>query len=181
MQKILGFSLIEVLVSTLIILTLSGIGIASFNNFSQDQAIKQAAADLKNNLRLAQNKAITGEKLCGPEACGGTNSICDGEEEELSLSGWEVGFTLGSEDIPSSYEIYGVCGDNHFSRQTFSLPRKIYIGYISSSDNKVRFKAFPGGVQNSVDICLGGYGRRYKLSISLSGEIIDYGLVSSCP
>lgn len=167
-----GFTLIELTVSILIVFILTSIGIASYNNFSRDQTIKQTAADLKNNLRMAQNKALNGEKICSPDVCGGSNNICDGEDDEKTLIGWEV--SIGT----NNYSIYGICGDKIFGKETFNLAKDVST---KNAPLTVRFKSLIGGVESPINICLSGFNRFYKISVTLSGEIIDYGLVKDCP
>lgn len=52
-----GLTLIEILVSVVILTTVIGIGVAGYNNFNENQKVKQAALTVKNNLRFAQEKA----------------------------------------------------------------------------------------------------------------------------
>jgi len=169
-----GFTLIELIVTTTIILILTGVGIAAYNNFNETQILKQAALDLKNNLRFAQTKALAGEKVCGPDFCGGADTDCGNEDDELPLSGWEVKFNA------DNYEIYGVCQDKTFNSKTYyySNDQKIRVSPLPLD---LRFKAAPLEVLNPGDICLSGFNKKYKLSVTLSGEIIDYGIVSTCP
>ena len=54
----LGFTLIELLIVIAIIGVLSAISIPSFSNFNNNQRLSQAAKQVKNDLRSAQNRAI---------------------------------------------------------------------------------------------------------------------------
>lgn len=166
-----GFTLIELLVTTGIISILVTIGLASYNRFNERQILIQAASDLKNNLRLVQNKAMTGEKVCGAGACGGTNNICDNEAGEKPLSGWKITFAA------DSYTINGVCEETEFSDKTYNLASGISISPLPSP---VTFLSLTKGVSNQAIICLNGFSQIYKITVSSNGEIIDDGLKAVC-
>lgn len=57
-----GFTLVELLIVVTILVTLLGVGLASFNTFNRRERLKQAALTLKSNLRFAQTKSISVEK-----------------------------------------------------------------------------------------------------------------------
>ncbi len=58
----LGFTLIELLIVIAIIGILTAIAIPSFSSFNTNQRLSQAAKQVKNDLRSAQNRAINGVK-----------------------------------------------------------------------------------------------------------------------
>lgn len=55
-----GFTLIELLVVITLVGILSAISIPSFSSFTNTQRLSQAAKQVKNDLRSAQNRAING-------------------------------------------------------------------------------------------------------------------------
>lgn len=165
-----GFSLIELVVAITIVFLLSGIGIASYNSFNETQSLKQEALDLKNNLRLAQNKALSNEKICGQTACGGDENTC---LESEPLTGWQVKFNL------ADYEIYGSCGSNIFSLKKYSLKSGLRFSYPAQGFI-LTFQALTAAVVNSSVICLNDSNKTYKLEVKPSGEIKDYG-ITTCP
>jgi len=57
-----GFSLVELLVVLAIMGILATIGLARYNNFNARQQVKNAALELKSNLRKYQTYAISGQK-----------------------------------------------------------------------------------------------------------------------
>lgn len=101
-----GFTLVEVLLVIAILSTLFGLSVVSYRNFQAGQAVEQAAATLRTNLRFAQSQAFGGVKNC---PLGGT------------LLGWGV--------IPASnrYDIYVFCIDPDPSRNETNLYRSIRL------------------------------------------------------
>ena len=63
-----GFTLIELVLVFGIIFTVTGLSFAGFQDISKVQFLKDAALELKSNLRYAQNLAISGVK---PAGCSG--------------------------------------------------------------------------------------------------------------
>lgn len=137
----IGFTLIETLVVVAIMIILIGVGVASYNNFNQNQILSQAASTLVTNLRDAQNRALSGEKNCSSSACGGANSICDNGVGDKPLDGWYVNFAL------SSYTIKGHCGGlppagTDFSIITVNLPSQLeFSAPPPPSPNPILFKS----------------------------------------
>ena len=72
MKRYSGFTLIEVLISLTIIGLLFGFGFVSFRDFSRRQAVVSAGRAVIGDLRLAQSKALSGEK---PASCNGANTL----------------------------------------------------------------------------------------------------------
>lgn len=65
-----GFTIIEILVATSIMMVLFGIVIARYNSFNESEKVRQAALTLKADLRLAQTKARSGQLPLSPECLG---------------------------------------------------------------------------------------------------------------
>lgn len=113
-----GFTFIELVVATGILLTLVGFGSASYINYNEHQLLEQAGRDLKNNLTVAQQNATTGVKdneLCDPDfnVVTGVN----GPTPPETFRGWCVS-PVHTDPIPTpgtpfeAYQIYGVCDTN---------------------------------------------------------------------
>ena len=173
-----GFTLIELLVVVGIIVLLVGGGVAAYNNFNQNQILAQATATLRTNLRDAQNRALSGEKVCGPSACGGTNSTCGDEAAyhptnnptgEKQLDGWQVNFSA-----PRTYRLSGVCGSTIFSEVSFNLLTDLEFFFLPSP-NPILFKSLTHGtnVSGSTAITLKhtGSGKTQSITVTASGEI----------
>lgn len=147
-----GFTLIELLVVMSIIGILFGIGIAQYMNFNRRQILDQAAQELKSNLRLAQNKALAGEKQSG--WCASPNH----------LRGYQLRF-----NSTQNYLIEAVCSDGS-TRQVKStaLPSSV----TKSGSTSVLFKVLAQGVETEASFALSGYGEPPQtVTVTKTGEI----------
>ena len=91
-----GFTLIELMVTISIIGILFTIGMAGYTRFNRSQTLVQAALELRNDLRLTQDKALVGEKPSG---------WCTGEDENME------GYRLVFAGDGQSYSIRPRCSD----------------------------------------------------------------------
>lgn len=112
-KTVLGFTLIELLVVIAIIGTLVAVLLPQLNNFNREQALKNAAADLKSNIRKTQNNAASG-----------LNCNSNG----LAATKWTLTFIQGA----STYSIIATCSDlgNSLVSTSYSFPAGITIGGI---------------------------------------------------
>ena len=126
-----GFTLIELLVVASILIILSGIGIASYNQFNRRKILDKATQELKSNLRLTQGKALAGEKPVG----------CTG------LLGHKLIFTTNQ-----NYKIVAVCGSGEIPIKTdLALDQNVFkIG----EPDEIFFKGLASGVENEGTITL---------------------------
>jgi len=121
-----GYSLIEVLVAVTIIGILTGSSLVGYNRFQGRQGLKSAGEQLVSDLRLTQQKALSGEKAAG---------WCQGADE--SLTGWRLIFTSAAE-----YDIKGVCSNAATTIfKSITLPNSVTK---SSGDSSVDFAAING-------------------------------------
>lgn len=167
----LGFTLIELLVATSILGIITGGGVASYVSFNQREKLKAAALAIKTSLREAQVQALAGVK----------SDICG---EEKLLDGWCV-------DLFRK-KMYGHCGgadpaSENFNFKDLEMPEGVTLSFYSSQGTQdiqraiLRFKPLAQGVDKDSIICVLGFGKKYKLSVSTSGEITDFGFVQNCP
>jgi len=149
-----AFTLIELLIAISIMAILFTIGIAKYNDFNRRQILSQATLELKSNLRLIQDKALSGEK----------DSSCIS-----ALEGWYISFPTDH-----SYKIYGQCGDTEFPipPTTIDLLKKhIKIGLSGTLKNYVKFKPLGHGSEEEVTITLEAFGTSSQIVVTKVGEI----------
>lgn len=126
-----AFTLIELLIVVVVILTITGLGLAAYNNFNQTQLLKQTAEDIKSTLRDAQNRALSGEKdNLVPPVCGTGSS-------SKPLNHWRFSITGNN-----TYTISGLCGGTTFSTKSYTTPTNITL----SPTGNVDFKPLGQGV-----------------------------------
>lgn len=132
--KLPAFSLIELMV----VITLFGISAslitAGYLTFEKNQRVKNAALTLKNDTRLAQNKASSGDKGLGSLA----SETCNTDQKQ-TLVGWYVILTKNN----NFYSIAGSCfispdTDPRYVEKVFGwkdipLPSGIYIKDLNYS------------------------------------------------
>jgi len=131
-----GFTFIELMVATGIVLALVGFGSASYVNFNERQILEQAAKDFKNNLKVAQQNAITGVKdnvLCDPDGAG----VAPPE----TFRGWCISPRHNNPPAPpaagssfNSYQIYGVCDTNEDGIDVRVFPQSGQIPILELPD-----------------------------------------------
>lgn len=169
LKKFSGYTLIELLVVIAIIGILLTIGLAAYLDFNRRQVLTQAVYDLKSHLRLAEDKALNGEKLCS--VCRGADGICN-TLDDYRLEGWFLEFTS-----VSSYRIYGKCGGNRFSEAEVNLNQKgVFLTSPSPLPSPIRFKPLGHAVditEASLTLTLTGpAGNSGSVKITKSGEIL---------
>jgi len=151
-----GFSLIEMIISVVILLLLLGLTLVGYGSYNEKHKVKQAALTLKSNLRMARMNAISGKK---PSSC-----VTQGDMFE----GYAVSFTQ------SSYTVVPRC---HLSEEIIgekvavNLPTPITFSPVPSS-----FVYYPvtQGVSSGQSIILISGNTSVTLVIDgLSGEISD--------
>lgn len=95
-----GFTLIELLVVLGILAILMLLGIASLNAYAKTQSLKNAAKEIRTNLRFAQSKAIVQEK---PTSC--TGALTSYNLEFTSSQGYIIKVMCTSEITVASYKL----------------------------------------------------------------------------
>jgi len=148
MKKTIGLTLVEILVTSAIVMTISGLGLAAYNDFNNRQILNATADELKNNLRQVRGWAMAGRKMTG---CTDT------------LSGYQISFSPGD----CQYQVAVLC-PNEIAVNTFSYSDKVTISYDHQS---FVFQALTGetGDQIQIDLVLGT--RSKSLNINTNGEI----------
>lgn len=164
----LGFTTLELLVVLVIMGISLGIAISAYNDFNRRQIVTQAAKKVKNYLRLAQSKALAGEKDCNSSYCDGESGKCTPASK--SLEGWFVNF--------SSKRVYGRCGGVVFGEVPFMVSGDITLQTVPASTVVQFFPLNTGATETT--ICVSKSGIIYKLRTIRAGEIKEDGIVSTC-
>lgn len=142
-----GFTLIELLVATSIVVTILGIGLARYSEFNRRQIVDQAIQELKSNLRLAQNKALNGEKNC-----------------TSAFLGYRV-LIFGDR-----YCLRSACQDNEGLCRWYDFPAQVGA-YAVSGFSGFLFNALAKGVEEAGEVYLSGYGTYRKVVVETAGNI----------
>lgn len=144
-----GYTLIELMVALTIAALLFLIGYASYREFVRRQALDNTYKELKSDLKLAQQQALSGEK---PDSCTG------------ALFGYEVAFA------ESAYTVSASCGGMVQVRQ-----RALPGGITLSGSDTILYKIIGEGTTLTGDISLtltqASTGRTKILEISKEGTL----------
>jgi prepilin-type N-terminal cleavage/methylation domain-containing protein len=137
-----GYSLIELLVVIAIFGITISLVTAAYLTFERNQRFKNAALQLKNDVRYAQNQALSG--VMGADS----GAICPKDATHV-LGGWYVTLSLTS---PTTYKLSGLCltidatsGDitsqTVFGTKNLNFPKGINVSGISSgTDTSIFFQ-----------------------------------------
>lgn len=126
------------------------VGIAAYNRFNRAQVLQQTALDLKNNLKLAQNKALSGEK---PSDCG----TLEGYKVIFSATGYQIRPRCDQDKAPTPATV-----------KNYALPSSISFKTIPAT---IFFKGLGQGLDQSATIILTGFGLEKTITVSKTGEI----------
>ncbi len=97
-----GFTVIELLISLVIMGFVFSLGFANYRSYASRQKIEGATREIKADLRLAQQEAVAGKKPV--DDVGTTVPECDDSVSDFRLDGYEVRYV-----DPTTYEIYAIC------------------------------------------------------------------------
>lgn len=130
-QRRSGFSLIELMIVISLFTITTIVVTTSYISFQGRETLKNGALQLKSDLRYAQNKAQTGDKVS--DATTSTSACSSTVNPPGTLVGWYIELTPGS----SSYTINGDCltgtSEQVFGTKTVSLPTDVTIQTITYS------------------------------------------------
>jgi Tfp pilus assembly protein FimT len=147
MRKTTGLTLVEILVTSAIIMTIAGFSLAAYSDFNNRQILNSTTDELKNNLRQARGWAMAGRKTAG----------CTG-----NLIGYQVSF------LPNfQYRMEAVC-PNMVLVNTFFYSDKVVI---NTGQNQFIFQALTGETGHQFEISLVLGARSRSLNINSNGEV----------
>ena len=154
-QNTSAYTLIEILVTLTIIGILFTVGYANFRSFSQRQGVLNVAKSLQGDLRLAQQKALSGEKP--------NDARCTSPNR---LNGYGVVFNA------SGYTVEADCNGVMVSVKDVAFTSDISIVSPFPSPNPIIFKVLGNGtnIDTSTSITISQAGTTNKTSV-----VIDSG------
>lgn len=168
-----GFTFIEIMVTTAIAIFLFTGVISAYNTFTETSRLRQAALNIKSDLRIAQNKAIAGEKPLNLKDLGLT---CD------QLLGYQLSFSNIFQPDGSyrgRYTVQAKCNPDQpqASVTTTDLPSGISFG-PAAVPGPILFQVLTQGVDSDSDItiALKGGSKSYTITVTPQGTIIDNGI-----
>lgn len=165
-----AFTIIELLISVVIITILLSVSFAGYARLNQRQTVITAGQNLKNIIRDAQSRANNSELDCSPSKCNCASA------SNIQFSGWYVDFT--------TQKIYGQCAATTFGDKAFGLSTEVVITPYVTPANQLIFKNNPPSTSGKTTICVSNpnlASSYYVIRVNASGSISDDGgLVSSC-
>ena len=141
-----GFTLIEIVVASALLMTVTVVGIANFNRYSEAQKIKNTAMDLSLMLQKARSRAQSQVKPSSISTC-----------QENSLKGYEVRLCNGLElscPVGNSYGLYVHCGTSIELIDVKKLPDQVSFG--NGSDTSFYFEVLKGTVSEGAIVLVAG-------------------------
>ncbi len=135
-----GFTLIEIVVASALLMTVSVVSVANFTRYSESQKIKNVAMDLSLILQKARSRAQAQIK---PSDI----SICEG----YPLKGYEVRICSSMVETcidGDSYGLYVHCGTDFQLIEMKYLPQKVRFGV--GSDRSFYFELMKGTVNEGL-------------------------------
>jgi prepilin-type N-terminal cleavage/methylation domain-containing protein len=153
-----GFTLIELILSIIIIGMFSGASIATYHTFNEQKKLETDTKKFESILELARKKAIVGEY-----------SQCSG-----SLQSYSIAFDA-SVDSPTAYSFNENCS-SPTTLETYDLSPNDVFSSVSSSE--IFFPLLKGGITGSavtIIIKNTSLNKCYQLIIDPSGVINETG------
>lgn len=166
-----GFTLLELLISVTIMLLMVGGGIASYFTFQQRREVVTAGQELRDFIRLAQQKAAIGEVPRQGDGC-----------DQSAAAQRVVGYRLYKANASRTVSIYALCGSSFPGAQqtgavkySYSIPSSITISptdvwSLSFSTLQETPVISPASITAS-GITLSGSGKTFTINITAAGSI----------
>lgn len=159
-----GYSFIELIVIIGILMLVVSGSIASYASFQDKEKVKQAALTLKSNLRLAQSKAVSGEK---PVLSNATPSA-----DCKKLMGYVLQFT------ETYYSIQAQCIHSDGTQGNAGSGTTIAIASgmnMIASVPLIQFYPLDQGVSDNLIVSVSSTTHAYQITVTKSGKIDDNG------
>ncbi len=131
-----GFTLLEIIVATALILTFVALGLASFSSNNKRQRQVAAFSEFRQTLQLAKNNATSGKK---PATCTAT------------LLGWRVRLSA------NSYSVEAICENSYplpiptpYLTRTVNLPTGVTLSVNPPTVTEILFRALGQGTATNL-------------------------------
>lgn len=147
-----GFTLIELLVAVAIGMVLVAGGLAAYRGTGERQALKQAGISFQTNLKMFQQKVLSGEK---PADCGPADIY----------EGFEVSYVNAT-----SYTATPICQIATPAGRTYTLPEEVEF-MAAFSPNTIFFPVLKSVLTGAQTITLTSGSFSYEVVIESSGVI----------
>lgn len=165
-----GFSLMELIVVTGILMFIIGGTVASYSSFNSREKVKQVALSLKSNIRLAQSKAVSGVKPAVQNPTGSTD--CQ------QLLGYTLTFAAGN----SRYTIAANCMHSDGSQGSTGMIQTVNVAggvKIIPKTSILTFHPLAGGIKEYQVITISSANNAYQVIVNPSGEVDDLGFCNA--
>lgn len=156
-----GFTLLELLVVTGIMIGITGFAISNYNDFNRVERLRQTGKTLKSDLRWAQSQATSGIK---------PSAACTASD---TLQGYTLTFTQTSYSIQATCLIGGIATAVG-PTTTVVFPTSSGVTFSSIPIN-FQFNVITGAVSVDQTLALSAASHTYTIKISSSGDINDSG------
>lgn len=150
-----GYTIIELIMVIIIIMTVTSLGISRYSKFSQRETLRQAALTFKTDVHLLQSKSMSGVKPI-QGAC-------------TSLLGYSLSFTA------TSYSYAPSC--TPVEDEPELVTRELPVGVqFSPVPQDILFRVLNEGINSTQNIIINMINttESYRLSIQPNGVITDY-------
>ena len=152
-----GYTLLEILVSLTVIGLLFSLGFVNFRDFSRRQALLGVARSVKGEIRLTQERALSGRKPADP-SCNSPNTL-DGYNFRVVSA--------------NNYTIEASCTGGTVSVKSVDLPPDVSIS--TPSPNPILFKVLGQGTNIPAEATLtltqAETGNTQVITIGAGGEV----------
>lgn len=145
-----GFTLIELMIVTAMILVFSVGAVVNYSTYSERQKVRQAAYEMRNDFRFAQTKATSKDF---------PSQVCS------DIYGYTVSVSA------DKYEIIPNCSPEGLRDPVATSSAALGVQFSPSPVTSTTFYSLSQGVSDTMSVTVTGVFNSYRVTISLSGFI----------